>query len=126
VLVQCPDAAGFAAVSPVIEQRCGSLDCHGSIARPFRVYGSRGLRHIDVYDPDAVNQLSDPSLAEENGTYPGTDGKATPTTEAEMEQTRRSACGLEPEKINRVINGELRPEDLLLVRKPLEIERHKG
>src|SRR5207237_7950589 len=31
----CPDVKTFSAVSPLLEQRCGSLDCHGNIARPL-------------------------------------------------------------------------------------------
>src|SRR4051812_706613 len=33
-----------AGVSKVFERRCGSLDCHGSMARNLRIYSSQGLR----------------------------------------------------------------------------------
>ena len=80
----CPDLKTFSSVSPVLEQRCGSLDCHGNIARPLRIYGARGLRFVNV-NSDEANQLVNPKLARDKGTFPGTGGKAT--TDAERAQT---------------------------------------
>ena len=39
----------------MLEQRCGTLDCHGNTARPMRIFGSIGLRAPDpdhAGDPD--------------------------------------------------------------------------
>ncbi len=119
----CPDVKTFAAVSPLLEQRCGSLDCHGNMARPLRVFGARGLRVVDV-NTDAAKQLFDPSLARQQGTYPGSGGKAT--TDEERRQTWHAVCGLQPELMNDVVTGPGDPEKLLLLSKPLHLERHKG
>jgi hypothetical protein len=119
----CADVKTFATVSPLLEQRCGSLDCHGNIARPLRVYGARGLRFVDV-NTDDVKQLFDSNLARTNGTFPGSGGKAT--TDAERAQTWRAVCGLQPEMMTDVVTGTGDPEKLLLLSKPLHLERHKG
>lgn len=104
------------AVSAVFEKRCGTLDCHGHIARPLKIYGRAGLRFFDALE------LKDPNVAVANETYPG--GKKT--TEQELDLNRRSICGLEPEKMTRVLTGEIPPDDLLLLQKPLEVHAHKG
>ena len=121
VVLCAPNDADWPPVSTVLEKRCGTLDCHGNLARPFRLYGNGGLR---VAEPD---ELTDPELAIENGTVAGGKG----TTPIEYDQNWRSLCGLEPEKMSLVQQGELAPTDLLIMRKPLgsEIEggeRHKG
>jgi hypothetical protein len=120
----CPDGAIFASeVMLVIERRCGSLDCHGSIARPMRVYSQTGLRYVDIVK-DGTAQYNDPNAAEKSGTYPGFKKATTP---AESQETLRSICGLEPERMTQVVLGqEADPERLLLLSKPLELERHKG
>jgi hypothetical protein len=91
-------------VSTVFEKRCGSLDCHGSIARNMRIYSSGGLR-----------------LENDAGNVPG----AGDTTIDEINANFYSVTLLEPEKMNDVIAGG-DPEGLLLLRKPLGVERHKG
>lgn len=123
-ILERPSFEQFKTVSPLLEQRCGSLDCHGSLARPFRVFGVRGVRYVDIFDPDQALELVDPELARENGSFPGVGGK--PTTEDEYMQNWRSACALEPEKMARVARGEVDPDELLLLRKPLGVEGHKG
>lgn len=119
----CADVSTFTAVSPLLEQRCGSLDCHGNIARPLRVFGARGLRFVDV-NTDSVNQLFDPNAARKAGTYPGSGGSAT--SDAERKQTWLAVCGLQPETMTDVVAGSGDPEKLLLLSKPLHLERHKG
>lgn len=113
---KCGDAEDFKLVSPVLEKRCGTLDCHGHPARPLRLYGSRGLRLVPVEDLLDPNAPGDPDLV------PG----GVATTDEEYEANRRSVCGLEPELTTRVIDGLAEPLELLLLRKPLLIERHKG
>lgn len=102
----CPSSDEFRWVSQVFERRCGTLDCHGSYARPFRVYSRTGLRKPGQ---DLV-----------------TNGPQA-TTSLEIDENRASACGLEPERMEAVLEGEADPlETLTLVRKPLLIEAHKG
>jgi len=111
-----PDTDDFPKVSSVLERRCGTLDCHGTLARPLRIYGAGGLRLF------TIDEFNDASLAQENGTVSGGSG----TTSAEHEANRRSMCGIEPELTGEVIRGVLPPEELMILRKPLLIERHKG
>jgi len=102
----------FRLVSTVLEKRCGMMDCHGSMARPLRIFGSSGLR-----EPGVGN-----GLAADAGYYPG--GRAT--TERELLDNHRSVCGLEPELMTAVVEKQAEPVDLLLVQKPLLREKHKG
>jgi len=127
------DTASFTPVSLVLEQRCGSLDCHGNVARPLRIYGSRGLRYVPLYTIDEEGQVLenpdakayvDPTKAEADGAYPGAGGTAT--TEIEREQTVRALCGLQPEIMRQVVLDGANPEKLLVLSKPLHLERHKG
>jgi hypothetical protein len=115
LIQKCADRAQFAAVSPVLEQRCGTLDCHGSYARPLRIYGSVGLRRPEPATTDAVAEYAE--------YYPG---GAEPTTVRELDDNYRSVCSVEPEIMNAVVEGSSTAEDLTLVRKPLLLEKHKG
>lgn len=102
----CPSETVFeASVSPYMERRCGTLDCHGGIARPMRMFGRLGLRH-----PDEDN-------------VPG--GKAT--TKVELSANYTSVCGVEPEKMNdTVANLGNSADELLMIRKARGLEKHKG
>ncbi|MBL9022801.1 MAG: hypothetical protein JNL21_11420 [Myxococcales bacterium] len=104
----CPSGENFPIVSQVFERRCGTLDCHGDPSRPFRVYGRSGLR---LRQPDG------------NGPPSGTEIGTTPL---EIDENRFSACGLEPEIMDAVVNGQAEPDDLLLLKKPRLVEAHKG
>ena len=115
--VVCRSRAEFPAVSAVLERRCGTLDCHGSLYRPLRIYGFSGLRLLD--DPAGY---VDGGPAGDPGAVPGGDG----TTEAELEFNWQAVCGLEPERMNAVVAGEVAPDGLQLLRKPLMLEHHKG
>lgn len=100
-----PDpATGWPIVSQVLEQKCGTLDCHGDRSRPFRVMGRNGAR-LDT-----------------NDVVGSTDG----TSPAELRENRASACGLEPEQMGAVLAGEAELDSLTLCRKPRLIESHKG
>jgi hypothetical protein len=114
-IVPCAELEEFKPVSNVLERRCGTLDCHGEYARPLRIYGQNGLRAA------TVDEL-DPDVAQQNGTVSGGDE----TSEAEVRLNWRSVCGLEPEKTAQVIFGQAAPEELMILRKPLRLERHKG
>ncbi len=99
----------FRPISAVVERRCGTLDCHGQVSRPLRIYGQYGLR-APVTTPPA-------------GYYPG--GLAA-TTVDELTDNYDSMCGLEPEIMNLVVAKKDPPEALTLVRKPRLMEKHKG
>lgn len=120
ILFQCADLEDFKPVSNVLERRCGTLDCHGDYARPLRIYGQTGLRLA------TAEEIENTEAARENDTVSG--GKAT--TDEEVELNWRSACGLEPERTAQVVAGTLSPRDLMLIRKPLQLEtaleKHKG
>ena len=54
------DATSYAAyVQPVLEARCATLDCHGNVERPLRLYARTGLRAADAlrdrpFAPDEI------------------------------------------------------------------------
>jgi hypothetical protein len=104
VALVAPDLPGFAPVSDLLDHRCGSLDCHGSVGRNLRLVGHEGLR----LDPADVPGGSD-------------------TTAAELAANFASVVGLEPELMAAVFaDGGARPERLTLVRKARGTENHKG
>lgn len=117
----------FGTVGDYLNERCGTLDCHGQVGRNLRIYGCQGLR----LDPDA----SPTSCAEQ------------PTTEDEYEATYRSLVGLEPQVMTTVYSGcassvvdggptyppatidgvvVCHPELLTFIRKARGTEAHKG
>ncbi len=91
--------------SAFLERRCGTLDCHGQIGRPLRIFGQRGLRLVD-----------------EAGLIPG----AVPTTDAEQRANFQAVISLEPETMSIVVAEGVGPERLLLIKKPRLQEGHKG
>ncbi len=94
-----------ASVSEYMARRCGTLDCHGSVARPMRLYGGYGLR--------------DPAGTDVSG------GKAT--TPAEMALNYAAVCTIEPEATEAVVEDDGQSADqLLVVEKALGVEAHKG
>ena len=91
-------------VAPAIGMKCGTLDCHGNIARNMRIYSQYGLRM-------ALNDT------------PG----GMPITPFEVDADYRSVSGLEPEIMDQVIaDGGANPERLTLIRKARGTEHHKG
>jgi hypothetical protein len=119
-VINCRSLAEFTTVSPVLEQRCGTLDCHGNMARPLRIYSKNGLRY--------TRQPFDPAASQDAGAVAG----GAQTSDVEIELNWRSVCGLEPEKMNALVAAEIEPEALMLLDKPLgkndpsEESRHKG
>ena len=113
--VTCPSGESFRAVSAVMERRCGTLDCHGHVARPLRIYGQYGLRRPEPSDSPNVNDYAQ--------YYPG--GRE-PTTQAELDDNLLSFCGLEPEIMTDVVNGDAEPDELVIVRKARLEQKHKG
>jgi len=106
IAMRCPDAEVFAsAVSPYLERRCGSLDCHGNRKRPLRFYSQFGHRH--------------PSEANVSG--------GNPTTDIELDANYNSVCGLEPEEMGEVIDDFGQSAEVLqLLAKPRGLIHHKG
>jgi len=79
VELRTPHKAEFSAVSSVLEQRCGGLDCHGQPARNMRIFGVYGLR-LDGRD------------------VPG----GRDTTPDEVEATFQSLVTIDPERLSQV------------------------
>jgi hypothetical protein len=112
-LASPPDRGQFieGGVNDFMERRCGTLDCHGQIGRPLRIYSAIGLRKTDPNTPFAERPIGG-------------------TTEDEKIDNYLSVIDLEPEAIgnSNATKGEY--DDFLLLRKPLGIEnegvRHKG
>jgi hypothetical protein len=105
----CPSRESFSKfVSPLMERRCGMLDCHGNDQRPMRLYGELGLR---ILDPNDLNRTGGDS-----------------TTGLELDANYRAVCGVEPEAVHQVTldPGGQSVNKLLLVRKARGTEGHKG
>jgi hypothetical protein len=102
----CPNKDVFTQhVSPYLERRCGTLDCHGQPTRQMRLYGQLGLRH-----PLELN----------------VSGGATTTT-AELDSNFAAVCNLDPEAMQDVVEKlGASADQLLLVNKARGLERHKG
>ena len=94
-------------VDPYLQRRCGTLDCHGQPGRAYRLYGFTGFR---LYNLDA-------------GLVSGQQA----TTPEEILANYQAAVALEPEEMSRVIATQgTDPSKLILLRKALQTERHKG
>jgi hypothetical protein len=125
------DFGGTGGVSAVLERNCGSLDCHGSDARPLRIYSQYGLRKplnlITVVEEDSGGggeggaPVSD--TGDDDAGPPVTGGD--PTTPEEVLANYQAVVGLEPRVMQAVVKGA-DPHQLLLLKKPLQIESHKG
>lgn len=118
--IQCGDFGTFKMVSPVLEQRCGTIDCHGTYARPLRIYGPLGERRLEDAGAVAAGVIKDFAKY-----FPGGPA-AEPATDVEILDNYRSVCGLEPELMTRVITLQAAPEELTLLRKARLTEKHKG
>ncbi len=94
-------------VDPYLQRRCGTLDCHGQPGRAYRIYGYTGFR---LYNEDA-----------------GLVSGQQQTTDAEVLANYQAAIALEPEEMSRLMARQgVDPNKLLLLRKALRLERHKG
>jgi hypothetical protein len=94
----------FFPVALMLVEKCGSIDCHGSKYRNFRLYGY-GSQRLDFYGK--------PNSGE--------------TTAAEAIEDYNSLVALEPQLIQQVIReGGREPDRLTFMRKAREHEDHKG
>lgn len=102
----CPDRVTFIEhVSPFVERRCGTLDCHGSTARPMRLHSQIGLRHAD------------------EANVPG----GVATTDLELGANHDAVCGVDPESMSEAaLDFGSSAENLLLIKKARGVEGHKG
>lgn len=113
IVLHAPSSNQFVNGGPgvLLENKCGTLDCHGSFARNMRLYGKEGLRIDDRTDPSQPVPL------------PG----STETTLNELYADYHSVVGLEPEVMTQVTkDGGAQPERLTMIRKARGTEEHKG
>lgn len=101
-----PSGATNAGVQGFLATKCGTLDCHGSTGRALRIYSQYGLRLV----------------ADGGDDVPG----GAPTTSQEIFATYIAAISVQPELTSKAFHGDEDPHALLLLRKPLGLERHKG
>lgn len=102
--------ASFGPVANFLDHRCGSLDCHGNLARNLVIWGCEGLRLAPIDAPIC-----------------GRAQGGRPTTSDEHQATYRSLVGLEPTVMSAVVAGHGQNPDLLtFVRKARGEEAHKG
>jgi len=99
------DRTTFPPVAAALGHRCGSIDCHGSTYRNFRIYGYGGLRLA----PGDVPDIPDAGTADEaNATYD-------------------AFVSLEPEKTRAVLlRGGAGLDNLTVIRKGRNDEDHEG
>jgi hypothetical protein len=120
-VVSLPDFgqfAGDAGVHVFLENLCGTLDCHGQVGRPFRLYSAGGLR-----DPvGGLDPCVSPPIIVDAGGIPGT-GTDTPK---EICDNYLSLVSLQPDEMVRVREGKDLATDLLVVLKPEGGGHHKG
>ena len=113
----------FAPLNDYLVERCGTLDCHGSPDRNFRIWGCDGMR-LDA--GQAVTCVPN-------------DAGGGLTTIYEYQSTYRSLVGLEPQVMSSVTAGcfdpqnaeypppqGCHPELLTMVEKARGLEAHKG
>jgi len=99
------DRVTFRQVEPVLGRRCGTIDCHGSAYRNFRIYGYGGLRLNPADKPDTPDA----------------------STTSESDATYDALVSLEPELTRKVALAKgAGADDLTLVRKGRGTEDHEG
>lgn len=95
-------------VDSYLTRRCGTLDCHGQPGRAYRVYSREGYRLYTIQDGSLVSGQQ-------------------PTQPEEQRANFQALVALEPEEMSRLMGRQgANPNQLMFLRKPLRIERHKG
>jgi hypothetical protein len=98
-------ATDFKPVAEMLVYKCGSIDCHGSKYRNFRLYGYGSERLFAQDGPDHPDYTRDEEAVEDYN----------------------SMVALEPTIYLQVIReGGANPDRLTLVRKARNVEDHKG
>ncbi len=104
-----PDFDTYVAnVDAYLTRRCGSLDCHGQPGRAYRIYSREGFRLIQLQDGSLVSGQQETQPEEKRANF-------------------QALVSVEPEEMTRLMarQGD-NPNELLFLRKPLKLERHKG
>ncbi len=102
--IEVPSRATFKGPALMMMRHCGTLDCHGSNYRNFRLYGKGGRRLDPSHHPDAPE-----------------------TTAAELDADFDAVISVEPELMSSVIaQGGRYPGVLSITRKGRGEEAHKG
>jgi len=104
-----PDFDTYVAnVDAYLTRRCGTLDCHGQPGRAYRIYSREGFRLVQIQDGSLVSGQQ-------------------PTQPEEQRANFEAFVSVEPEEMTRLMarQGD-NPNELLVLRKPLKLERHKG
>ena len=98
----------IANVDAYLTRRCGTLDCHGQPGRAYRIYSREGFRLVQLQDGSLVSGQQ-------------------PTQPEEQRANFQAFVSVEPEEMTRLMarQGD-NPNELLVLRKPLKLERHKG
>jgi hypothetical protein len=97
------DRQTFEAPGKLLVARCGSLDCHGSLYRNYRLFGYGGARLDPTHRPD------------------------TPaTTNTEIGSDYDATVGIEPERTRAVAAGREAATEMTLLRKGRGTEKHEG
>jgi len=103
-----PDFATYQAnVDQVLARGCGTLDCHGSATRPYRIYGSSGLR--------MPTEASGPLAS----------GRQ-PTTADETRANYDALIALDAEELGRVVATQDDPTRWRFFREALALDPHEG
>ena len=99
-----PDESMWVPVSDVLEVRCGTLDCHGSPYRDFRLFGHYGQRASSM---DVTGQGS--------------------TQDPEYHRNYLSIISIDPEAMNSLVTKHGQGFDhWIIVTKGTNAEHHKG
>ena len=103
-----PDFATYQAnVDQGLARACGTLDCHGSATRPYRIYGFGGLRMpTEASGPLASGQQ--------------------PTTVDETRANYDTLLALDAEELGRVVATQDEPTRWRFFRKALALDSHGG
>ena len=99
-----PGGAPNAGVQGMLAAKCATLDCHGEVGRSLRIFSQNGLR-----------------IADDSGNVPGVQA----TTPEEIFANFTSTISW-PRRTSKVFANQDDPHVLILLRKPLGLERHKG
>jgi hypothetical protein len=98
----------IANVDAYLTRRCGSLDCHGQPGRAYRIYSREGLRLEQTQDGSLVSGQQQTQPEEKRANF-------------------EALVSVEPEEMSRLMGRQGdNPNELLFLRKPLKLERHKG
>ncbi len=107
-LAPAPDFATYQAnVDQGLARGCGTLDCHGSATRAYRIYGWSGLRLSTAASGPLASGLQ-------------------PTTADETRANYDALLALDAEELGRVVAAQDDPTRWRFFRKALALDPHEG